>query len=266
MSLFRQPVVTITTPTLNQCRFIHFTLDSIVNQGYPHLEYTVQDGGSTDGTLAVLEAYRAAGKLTYRSAADSGIAQAINRGFAGSRGEIMGYVNSDDLLLPGRLALLVKWFLDHPHVDVVYGHRLLIDNLGNQVGRWILPPHDEDVMYWLDYIPQETVFWRRRVWERAGAAMDESFRFAVDWDLLLRFADSGARFARIPHFIGAFRLHQDQKTNREIATVGKCEVERILQRYHGCVPSSSEIDRRVAAYQLKHYMYDMAYSLGLMRC
>lgn len=119
-------------------------------------------------------------------------------------------------------------------------------------------------MHWVDYIPQETVFWRRRLWDRTGGAMDESLRFAVDWELLLRFADAGARFARIPQFIAAFRVHQNQKTQTEMASVGKSEVDEILERYHGYLPSSSEIDRKVAGYQMKHHLYDLAYSLGLL--
>jgi glycosyltransferase involved in cell wall biosynthesis len=259
------PVVTIVTPTLNQRRFIEFTVESILGQSYPCLEYIVQDGGSTDGTIDVLEDYQAAGELTYHSAHDSGLAQAINRGLAVSHGEIMAYLNSDDLLLPGSVNFIVQWFLDHPEVDVVYGHRVLIDDFGYQIGRWILPPHDRRVMYWEDYIPQETLFWRRRIWDRVGAAIDETFQFAVDWDLILRFAEAGARFARVPRLLGAFRVHRGQKTVREMASVGQREVNRILRRYHGYVPASSEIDRKVAAYQLRHALYDWAYARGYLR-
>ncbi|MBV9170556.1 MAG: glycosyltransferase [Chloroflexi bacterium] len=257
------PSISLTTPTLNQRQFIEFTLESVLSQRYPNLQYTVQDGGSTDGTLELLEDYCNAGELVYRSASDRGLGQAINRGFAGSSGEIMGYLNSDDLLLPGALATIATWFSKHPNVDVVYGNRLLIDQLGFQIGRWILPPHDNQVLYWEDYIPQETLFWRRRMWERVGGRVDESFRFAVDWDLLIRFAEAGARFARIPRCLGAFRIHDAQKTTSQAETVGRQEIERILQRYHGYIPSDCEIDAKVAAFHLRHKFYDLAYARGL---
>jgi glycosyltransferase involved in cell wall biosynthesis len=257
--------VTLTTPTLNQRQFIEFTLESVISQGYPYLEYVVQDGGSTDGTQKLLDEYQAARELTYRSSQDSGIAQAINRGFEGTRGEIMAYVNSDDLLLPGSLLTVVKWFASYPDIDVVYGHRILVDNHGYQTGRWILPPHHTRVMYWEDYVPQETLFWRRRIWDRVGGAVDESFQFAVDWDLILRFAQAGARFTRIPRFLGGFRVHESQKTSSQMTSVGIREVSRLLQRYHGYVPERREIERQVAIYVAEHHLYDFAYQHGALR-
>ena len=133
------------------------------------------------------------------------MAQAINRGFAHSTGDIMAYLNADDLLLPGSLNFVAAYFEAHPDIDVVYGHRVLIDADGAEIGRWVLPPHEDEVLSWADFVPQETLFWRRDMGERAGGAMDESFRFALDWDLLLRFRDAGARFVRLPRFLGAFR-------------------------------------------------------------
>ena len=111
------------------------------------------------------------------------------------------------MLLPGALHYVAGFFLDHPEVDVLYGHRVLIDEENREIGRWVLPAHDERTLRWADYVPQETLFWRRRVWEEVGACFDESYRFAVDWDFLLRLQRIGARFARVPRFLGAFRVH-----------------------------------------------------------
>jgi hypothetical protein len=94
--------------------------------------------------------------------------------------------------------------------------------------------------------------------------VDDSLRFAVDWDLLLRFAEARARFARIPRCLGAFRIHASQKTTSQGSSVGRQEVERILRRYHGYLPSASEIDRKVAVFHLKHKLYDLAYGRGLL--
>ena len=82
-------------------------------------------------------------------------------------------MNSDDLLLPGTLNYVAGYFEKHPDVDVVYGHRVLIDEYDREIGRWVLPPHDDEILSWADYVPQETLFWRRRIWDKTGAAMDE---------------------------------------------------------------------------------------------
>ena len=93
----------------------------------------------------------------------------------------------------------------HPEVDVIYGHRIIIDEADRDVGRWIMPRHDAATLEWIDYVPQETLFWRKKVWDRAGG-IDRSFQFALDWDLLLRFQKAGARMVRLPYFLGAFRI------------------------------------------------------------
>jgi glycosyltransferase involved in cell wall biosynthesis len=206
------PGITIVTPSFQQGRFLERTILSVLDQSYPALEYVVRDGGSTDETLDVL--HRHTSSLTHwDSAPDAGQANAINLGFDESTGEIMAFLNSDDLLLPGSLAYVARYFARHPEVDVVYGHRILIDEGDRQVGVWLIPARAERVLRWSDCIPQETLFWRRRAWEAAGGKMDEGFNFALDWDLLLRFREAGCRMQRLPRFLGAFRLHTHQKNN-----------------------------------------------------
>jgi glycosyltransferase involved in cell wall biosynthesis len=206
------PSITIVTPSFQQGRFLERTILSVLDQSYPALEYVVRDGGSTDETLDILQ--RHTSSLTHwDSAPDGGQANAINLGFDESTGEIMAFLNSDDLLLPGSLAYVARYFVRHPEVDVVYGHRILIDEGDRQVGVWLIPARAERVLRWSDCIPQETLFWRRRAWEAAGGKMDEGFNFALDWDLLLRFREAGCRMQRLPRFLGAFRLHTEQKNN-----------------------------------------------------
>jgi glycosyltransferase involved in cell wall biosynthesis len=168
---------------LNQARFLGRTINSVIDQNYPALAYHVQDGGSIDGSLDVLRSY--GGRIGWSSEVDTGQSSAINAGFRGVNGDIMGYLNSDDMLLPGSLAYVARMFTDRPDVDVVYSHRINIDEEDREIGRWILPPHDPEALRWADYLPQETMFWRRRVWERAGP-FDESLQFAMDWDFILR--------------------------------------------------------------------------------
>lgn len=254
------PRVSIVTPSFRQAAFIERTIKSVMDQRYPNLEYIVQDGGSEDGTREILERY--ADRLaSWESSPDGGQAHAINRGFARATGEIMAWLNSDDILLPDALASVIDYFSRHPDVDVVYGHRVLIDENDQEIGRWLLPAHDDSVLSWADFIPQETLFWRRRVWEKAGGKVDESFRFALDWDLLVRFRDVGARFARIPRFLGGFRIHQQQKTSASISDIGFQEMDRIRERALGRVPSQMEVRKALAPYLLRHVATDLGWRI-----
>lgn len=258
--LVSTPKVSIVTPSFQQGDFIERTIRSVLDQQYPNLEYFVQDGASKDGTVAVLRRYEE--KLSgWISEKDSGQSQAINLGFAQTTGEIMAWLNSDDILLPSAFAIVVDYFNKHPEVDVIYGNRLLIDENGMEIGRWILPGHDGDVLSWVDYVPQETMFWRRRLWNKVGGQIDESFRFAMDWDLLVRFRDAGANFAHIPHFIGGFRIHEQQKTSAAINEIGHQEMDRIRERLLGRVPSRNEIHKKVTPFLLKHTLVDIAYRI-----
>jgi glycosyltransferase involved in cell wall biosynthesis len=258
------PLISIVTPSYNHAGFLERTLRSVLDQNYPALQYIVQDGGSTDGTPELLERY--ADRLAYwESARDRGQTHALNLGFGHAEGEILAYLNSDDLLLPGALNYVAHYFQSHPAVDVVYGHRIVIDESGAEVGRWVLPPHDDAVLTWADYVPQETLFWRRRVWEAVGAGFDESFQFAMDWDLLLRFRAVGARFARAPRFLGAFRVHPQSKTSSRIADLGAREMARLRLRCHGRAVSDVEVGAAIQPYLRRHVRWRLMHRAGLLR-
>jgi glycosyltransferase involved in cell wall biosynthesis len=252
--------ISIVTPSYGQGSFIARTIESVLDQNYPLTEYFVQDGGSEDGTLEKIKMYEK-NLAGWESKADSGQSQAINRGFSKTNGEIMCWLNSDDLFLPGALDIVSRVFQENPSVDVVYGNRLQIDRNDQEIGRWVLPGHDDSVLSWADYIPQETLFWRRRIWEKAGGKIDESFSFAMDWDLLIRFRQAGARFMHIPRFLGAFRIHEHQKTLSSINDVGRREMGRIRERALGYIPKNSEIKRAVTPFLLKHLWVDMVYRI-----
>ena len=254
--LSHTPKISIVTPSFRQAAFIERTIKSVLEQSYSNLEYYVQDGGSEDGTCEILNDY--AEQLSgWESRPDEGQSQAINLGFAHTTGDIMAWLNSDDILLPGALACVADYFVKHPGVDVVYGHRLLIDENDQQIGRWMMPSHNDEILSWADYIPQETLFWRRSIWEKAGGSIDESFRFAMDWDLLVRFREAGARFTRIPRFLGGFRVHSQQKTSAAIDEIGNQEMDRIRQRVLGRIPSKNEVRRAVFPYMFKHVITDL---------
>jgi glycosyltransferase involved in cell wall biosynthesis len=258
------PRISIVTPSLNQAPFLEFTLRSVIEQNYPDIEYIVQDGGSSDGSVEILKRYERL--LTrWESLQDGGQAHAINLGFAHATGEIMAWLNSDDLLLPGTLNYVADYFNQHPDVDVIYGHRILIDEMGREIGRWILPPHDEEVIRWADYVPQETLFWRRRLWKVIGEAVDEEFEFAMDWDLILRFQEARAKFVRLPRFLGAFRVWPDQKTQNSMDTQGALEIAILLERYHGRLVSQAEAALQIRGYLARHLFLRILYDLGLSR-
>jgi glycosyltransferase involved in cell wall biosynthesis len=257
------PTISIVTPSYNQGRFIAATVASVLSQDYPALEYVVQDGGSDDETQAALGPW--IDRLHhFESAPDQGQAQAINLGFAHTGGEVMAYLNSDDLLLPGTLAYVGRYFAEHPDVDVLYGQRVTIDRFGEEIGRWVLPPHDDEVLSWVDYVPQETLFWRRSVWERIGG-IDEGFRFAMDWDMLIRFRDAGARIVRVPRFLGAFRIHDRQKTAAINQTHGLPEMEAIRTDVHSREVSQREILEAIRPYLRRHVLLDRLYRMRLLR-
>ena len=236
LSASRLPQIALVTPSYGQEKFIERTMLSVHGQAYPKLLYAVQDGGSRDRSAEII-ARHASHLRHWESVPDAGQADAIRRGFAHltpSLGpdDVMAWLNSDDLIGPGVLAFVAAYFTRHPEVDVIYGHRIIIDDDDRDIGRWIMPRHDPHVLEWIDYVPQETLFWRKRAWDLAGG-IDPTFQFALDWDLLARFQRAGCRIVRVPYFLGAFRVHAGQKTNHAIHTIGADEMRRIRTRFHG---------------------------------
>jgi len=265
------PRIAIVTPSYNYAEFIGATVMSVITQPYPRLSYVVQDNNSTDGTDRVLAdiAHRRSNLmreprcLILRREADRGQADSINRGFAHvPDAEIMAYLNADDILLPGTLAFVASTFQRYPEVEVVYGHRIFIDADGRETGRCVLPNHDPNVIRWMDYIPQETMFWRRRVWDRIGP-LDATLRFAIDWDFILRAHEAGFRFKRLPRFLGCFRWHDRQKTSA-MGKVGADEQKRLRRRHLGYDPTAKEISRNIRGYLRRHVLFHRAYKLRLL--
>jgi len=249
------PSIALVTPNFNCGQFLERTIQSVLQQNYPQITYHVQDGGSSDQSVPILERYRSQID-SWESIADRGQADAINRGFKQIQGEVMGWLNSDDLLLPGALQRIGRFFARHPQVDVVYGHRLLIDSADRVINRWVLPRHDGESIRWADYIPQETMFWRRDLWERCGSRIHDDFQFAMDWELILRFRRAGARFHRLPYFLGAFRITDTQKTSQLLASTGLQESNRLRRQELGYVPSNEEVQRRMKSYVRRHWWAD----------
>ena len=220
--------ISVITPSFNQGEFIERTVRSVLCQRYPNLEYILMDGGSIDSTLQVLEAYRSR-FAHFVSAPDGGQADAIASGFERSTGEIMTYLNSDDVLAPGTLHFVSEFFQKNRRIDFIYSHRVAIDEQDKVIWYWGLPRHVTYLMRRWDFIPQETCFWRRRLFERAGN-IDRSFTFAMDYDLFVRFMAIG-RFCRVERILAAFRVHDLSKTSARLESVGRQEMKKVWQKH-----------------------------------
>lgn len=225
----RLPTITVVTPSYQQGRWLEAAMRSVLDQGYPRLEYVVVDGGSTDGSVDVLR--RHADRLAWwTSGPDGGQADAINQGFERTTGEVMGWLNSDDMLLPGALARIARAFRD-PRVQAVCGWRELIDEQGRPVSSMAYPQPTAAVLRTRPILPQETVYWRRSLWERLGP-LDAGLRFAMDTEYWLRMLERGVTPRLIRAFLGVFRWQPEQKSAR-LLHVQREENARIFARARG---------------------------------
>lgn len=246
------PKLSIVTPSYQQAGYLGETMRSVLAQE-ADVEYVVQDGGSTDGSAGLIDRFATESASTpagrpritaWASARDGGQADAIAQGFARTSGgpdDVMSWINSDDFYLPGALTFVADYFARHPEVDVLYGNRIVVDEASMEIARWFLPPHDLEVLRLNDFIPQETLFWRRRVWDRVGG-LDTSFHFALDWDLLLRLQAAGAHIVHVPYFLACFRSHAAQKTAAFMHNTGQQEITRLRERTHGRAFPAHEIE------------------------
>ncbi len=181
-----QPLVTIVTPSYNQAPFLEWTLRSVLAQDYPHLEYIVVDGGSTDGSVDILRKYEK--RLAWWvSEPDRGQADALQKGFRRARGQILGWVNSDDMLAPGALAQVVEVFRRQPQVGVVAGEAFFIDSVGRPFRHYRPEAHSLEDLMAFRILCQPAVFFRREVYEAVGG-MDPSYHYLLDHHLWIRMA------------------------------------------------------------------------------
>jgi glycosyltransferase involved in cell wall biosynthesis len=243
------PRISIVVPSFNQGQFIGATLQSILDQQYPNLELIVVDGGSTDDTLSVINQFE--DYLDWWvSEPDSGQTAAINRGFMQSTGEIMAWINSDDLVASGAFYQIANYFIKHPDTQVIYGNRILINEIGLEIGRWILPFHSGRVLKYSDFVPQETLYWTRKAWYVIGGRLDETFQFAMDWDFLLRLSRNRLKIKHLPIFLGLFRVHSQQKTSSQMTLTGQNEMKRLRYRELGFQPTRWQLVTSIVPFLL----------------
>lgn len=186
------PKISIVTPSFNQSKYIRATIDSVLSQDYPNLEYIVMDGGSTDGTVEILKSYGK--KITWVSEADNGQTEAINKGLRQSTGEVLAYLNSDDIYFPGTLRAVGEYY-QKTQADWITGDCLVINDAGEpSKGGWLVRGYKRLLMTLYSrhtlmiadsMLPQPSTFWSRRAWERVGE-FNEKYHYVMDYDYWLR--------------------------------------------------------------------------------
>jgi glycosyltransferase involved in cell wall biosynthesis len=226
-SLEKMPLVSILTPSFNQARWLPDNLASVASQTYPDIEHVVMDGGSTDGSVKLLES--TTGSVLWRSEPDAGQSAALNKAFAASSGEIIGWLNSDDAYFStSAVESVVAYFEGHPDVDVVYGHSAYVNADGLVLHMMWTPSFSRWWFRRYDFISQPTVFLRRRAIEEAF--LDETFHFAMDYELWLRLAENGRPFHRIDEVLAMDRLQPERKS-AVMDDVLRADIDRLRERY-----------------------------------
>ncbi|MBI2805966.1 MAG: glycosyltransferase [Planctomycetes bacterium] len=223
------PLVSVVTPSFNQGRFLRRTIESVLGQDYPRLEYLVFDGGSSDESVEILRTY--GDRFFWRSGPDGGQSDAINRGLGRAQGEILAYLNSDDVLLPGAITTIVEYFRQHPEWDLVYGNAGHIDEADGYLGAYPTAPYSFERLVQDCCICQPAAFWRRAVVERIGP-FDESLHYAMDYEYWMRLDRAGGRLAHVPEFLACSRTHAATKTLSARLNVYR-EILQVSRRHAG---------------------------------
>lgn len=230
----RPPSISIVTPSLNQATFLDDALLSVRHQDHKCIEHIVMDGGSSDDSTEILQGHSETPgweHLQWVSEPDRGQSHALNKGFARARGEIIGWLNSDDRYRADCFTTVAKAFQDNPNVDIIYGDSTWIDLDGRvfrlrreiEFSRFILLYHR------VLYIPTTSTFFRRRVFDE-GNLLDERLHYAMDFDFFIRLASRGYRFKHLSSFLGDFRFQPDSKSSRMPHRQLE-EVNEVMQRY-----------------------------------
>lgn len=201
----------IVTISFNQARFLEQALRSVLEQDYPHVEYIVVDPGSTDGSRDIIERYRRDVDLVLLEP-DRGPADGLNKGFDLATGEIFGFINSDDYLLPGALTQVASAFQADPAKDILSGHALVVDEAGREINRFYsrrFSPTRQ--VYGAASLAQQATFFRSSAFRQVGG-FNSGNRLTWDGELWLDMALRGARFGRLDKFLAAFRIYGDSIT------------------------------------------------------
>jgi len=225
------PKVSIITPSYNHGQFIERTILSVLNQNYPNLEHIVIDGGSKDNTIEILKKYS---HLIWKSESDKGQSDAFNKGLRMASGEIIGWLNSDDIYLSKIIHKVVKVFENNPEVSVVYGDSYYINENDRIIRKY--RSGDFDLKRLLTcgycYIPPMSAFIKKQVFDSVKYPLDINLHYCMDHDLFIRIAIAGFKFKYVPEFFSAFRRSKINKTTINIKLMRK-ESYIISKKYGG---------------------------------
>jgi glycosyltransferase involved in cell wall biosynthesis len=210
------PLISIVTPSLNQASFIGEALQSVERQSYTNWEHLVMDGMSTDGTIDLLRdtaSGRKQQKLSWVSERDSGQSDALNKGFRRVKGDIIGWLNSDDRYRVGCFEHIVRAFEENPGVDIIYGDYLIVNESGNpfQIRREIEFSKFILLYHRVLYIPTAATFFRRRIFDENNW-LEANLQYAMDLEFFIRLSARGYRFKHIPQLLADFRIQPNSKT------------------------------------------------------
>lgn len=237
--------LTVITPSFNQAAYLERTLDSVLSQGYPDLEYIVVDGGSTDGSVEIIKRHEKH-LAWWVSEADRGQSHALNKGLQSASGELLTWLNSDDWYLPGALEHFAEAAEAHPEASVLVGHGEMVDEAG--VVR-IEPARDgpldlQTLLGWFhNWFCQPASAFRRELWRDCGP-LDEQAHLSMDLDFWLRAAEAGHRFERIPHTLARAQIHADAKTFA-LDWPMRLETAHLLER-HGATGEVKQVLAKLA--------------------
>jgi glycosyltransferase involved in cell wall biosynthesis len=238
------PKISVVIPSFNQARFIQDTLLSVINQKYPALELIVIDGGSTDGSVDIIKKYDQ--YMSYWvSEPDGGQTHGLIKGFKRATGEILCWLNSDDLHTPNTLREVADCFRKHPNVDAIFGDSIWIDECGTPLRVQREIPFNRFIwMYTYNYIPGMSMFWRKQLYQKSGG-LNPEYNLAMDADLWIRFADVG-RLKHVRAVWSHMRFYPEQK-NRRLRDKSDAEDWKIRARYwNGTTPSLHRLKSCVA--------------------
>lgn len=237
------PRITVITPSYNQGEFIERTLRSVLEQGYPNLQYLVMDGGSSDQTVEILERFRERypESLSFVTEPDRGQAHAVNKGLARADGEIIGWLNSDDTYAPGALQAIASAFSERADCDVIYGHARYISEDDQDLGPYpTRTAFDPAILAHECFLCQPTVFMRKSQLDE-GFSLDENLQTCMDYDLWIRLGRV-ARFSFLDRLLASSRMHPANKTMVQ-RTIVFDEVFSVVKRHYGRLPRSWALGR-----------------------
>jgi glycosyltransferase involved in cell wall biosynthesis len=233
------PIISIIIPSLNQGEFLEHALQSILTQGYKHFELIIIDGGSTDKTLKIIQSYNTDSRIKWISEPDKGQSDALNKGFQMTQGDIIGWLNTDDLYLSGCFQTIARFFEEHDDIDIVYGDYCLINREGKIIKYRKEINFDLFILKYLHvlYIPSTSTFFRRKIIEE-NYLLRIDYHYAMDYDFFLRLALAGYKFAHFKQYLANFRWHENSKsataTSRQFAEreMSLLEQDRLINNIH----------------------------------